>query len=163
METNEQLNNVTEQENVTDNVDYIEAIKEMKQNTVDKATYLKLKEENKKLLNSLVNGEQLEGITKEEPVDINKLRDDLFNKDSNNLQYISNALKLREELIKRGERDPFLPYGKNILPTEEDIATANRVATKLQECVDYADGNSDIFTTELQRIMADTAPIRTRR
>ena len=161
MEEKELINSVPQQETVDDSVDYIEAIKEMKQNTVDKNTYLKLKEENRKLLQSLVNGEQKE-IEKEEPVDIDQLRNDIFNKESTNLEYITNVLKLRDELIKRGERDPFLPYGKNILPTDEDIATANRVAKALQECVDYADGNSDIFTSELQRITIDSAPIKRR-
>lgn len=161
MEEKELINSVPQQETVDDSVDYIEAIKEMKQNTVDKNTYLKLKEENRKLLQSLVNGEQQE-IQKEEPVDIDQLRNDIFNKESTNLEYITNVLKLRDELIKRGERDPFLPYGKNILPTDEDIATANRVAKALQECVDYADGNSDIFTSELQRITIDSAPIKRR-
>lgn len=161
MEEKELINSVPQQETVDDSVDYIEAIKEMKQNTVDKNTYLKLKEENRKLLQSLVNGEQKE-IEKEEPVDIDQLRNDIFNKESTNLEYITNVLKLRDELIKKGERDPFLPYGKNILPTDEDIATANRVAKALQECVDYADGNSDIFTSELQRITIDSAPIKRR-
>ena len=153
---NEELNNaVSQQENVTDNVDYIEAIKEMKQNTVDKATYNKLKEENKQLLNSLVNGETID-VPKKEEVDIDALRKDLFNNDQTNLQYIEKALKLREALLEKGEKDPFLPYGKNIIPTDEDIATADRVARVLQECVDYADGDSDIFTNELQRITVDT-------
>ena len=157
---NEELNNpVSQQENVTDNVDYIEAIKEMKQNTVDKATYNKLKEENKQLLNSLVNGETID-VPKKEEVDIDALRKDLFNNDQTNLQYIEKALKLREALLEKGEKDPFLPYGKNIIPTDEDIATADRVARVLQECVDYADGDSDIFTNELQRITVDTAPQR---
>lgn len=157
-----ELTSVPQQETVDDSVDYIEAIKEMKQNTVDKNAYLKLKEENRKLLQSLVNGEQKE-IEKEEPVDIDQLRNDIFNKESTNLEYITNVLKLRDELIKRGERDPFLPYGKNILPTDEDIATANRVAKALQECVDYADGNSDIFTSELQRVTVDSVLPKTRR
>ena len=157
---NEELNNaVSQQENVTDNVDYIEAIKEMKQNTVDKATYNKLKEENKQLLNSLVNGETID-VPKKEEVDIDALRKDLFNNDQTNLQYIEKALKLREALLEKGEKDPFLPYGKNMIPTDEDIAAADRVARVLQECVDYADGDSDIFTNELQRITVDTAPQR---
>ena len=66
----EVLNNVSEQTNVADNSsNYIEAIKEMKANTVDKQAYLKLKEENKQLLNSIVNGQSLEQApVKEEPV-----------------------------------------------------------------------------------------------
>lgn len=155
---NLQQQSESEQKNVPDNVDYIEAIKEMKQNTVNKQDYLKLKEENKKLIQSLVNGEQLDPAKQKKEVDVNKLRENLFKKEQNNLEYITNALELRNALIEKGEKDPFLPYGKNILPTDEDIECAERVARVLQECVDYADGNSDIFTNELQRVMVDTGP-----
>lgn len=152
---NEVLNNESKQENVVSNDNYIEAIKEMKENTVAKEDYLKLKEENKQLLQSLVNGEKRE--IEEEPVkvDIDELRNDIFEKDLNNLEYVSKALQLRKELIERGEKDPFLPYGKNILPTDDDIEKAEKVANVLQECVDIADGNSDIFTNELQRRLVD--------
>lgn len=157
-----ELTSVSQQEEVNDSVDYIEAIKEIKQNSVDREAYNKLREENKRLLNSLVNGESID-VKKEEPVDIDALRDKLFNKESTNLEYISNALKLREELMKQGKPDPFLPVGKNIIPTEEDIKAADRVAKVLQECVDYADGDSNIFTNELQRVTVDSVIPKTRR
>lgn len=156
------LTSVSQQEEVNDSIDYIEAIKEIKQNSVDREAYNKLREENKRLLNSLVNGESVD-VKKEEPVNIDELRDKLFNKESTNLEYISNALKLREELMKQGKPDPFLPAGKNIIPTEEDIKTANRVAKVLQECVDYADGDSNVFTNELQRVTVDSVIPKTRR
>lgn len=156
------LTSVSQQEEVNDSIDYIEAIKEIKQNSVDREAYNKLREENKRLLNSLVNGESID-VKKEEPVDIDELRDKLFNKESTNLEYISNALKLREELMKQGKPDPFLPAGKNIIPTEEDIKTADRVAKVLQECVDYADGDSNVFTNELQRVTVDSVLPKTRR
>lgn len=157
-----ELTSVSQQEEVNDSIDYIEAIKEIKQNSVDREAYNKLREENKRLLNSLVNGESID-VKKEEPVNIDELRDKLFNKESTNLEYISNALKLREELMKQGKPDPFLPYGKNIISTEEDIKTADRVAKVLQECVDYADGDSNVFTNELQRVTVDSVLPKTRR
>lgn len=151
----EELNNESKQENVVGNDNYIEALKEMKENSVPKEAYIKLKEENKQLLQSLVNGETRESESPVEKVDVDELRNDIFNKDLNNLDYIKKTLKLREELINRGEKDPFLPYGKNILPTDDDIEKAEKVANVLQECVDIADGDSDIFTNELQRRLVD--------
>lgn len=151
----EELNNESKQENVVSNDNYIEAIKEMKENTVAKEDYLKLKEENKQLLASLVNGETREAEAPAEPVNLDEVRDNLFNKQLNNLDYITNALKLRNELLERGEKDPFVPFGKNILPTDEDLEKAEKVASVLQECVDIAEGNSDIFTNELQRRLVD--------
>lgn len=164
MVENENLNNVSQQDNVNDSTDYIEALKEMKQNSVDRATYDKLKNENKQLLDALVNGKEIE-MKKEEPVDISKLRKDLFNKDKqmSNLDYVSSALKLRDALIERGERDPFLPYGDKVSLTAEHYEKAEQVATVLKECVEFADGDSGIFTAELQRRTKDSMPYRGKR
>ena len=141
--------------------DYISAIKEIKQNSVTRESYDKLRSENKQLLDALVNGKDID-IKKEEPVDINQLRKDLFNRDKqmSNLDYVSSALKLRSALIDAGERDPFLPYGEKVNITAEHYEKANQVATVLQECVDFADGDSGIFSAELQRHLKDSMPMR---
>ena len=160
----EEINNsVSQQENVEqDTNNYIEAIKEMKANSVDKAAYDKLKEENKQLLDALINGGQVTQELQKEPVDIDSLRKRLFGGDAelSNLDYMKTALELREALLDQGSPDPFLPYGQNIAPTDEDIRTADRVAEAIKSCIDYADGDSEIFTNELQRIMVDTSPIK---
>lgn len=155
-ETN--LNNETTE--VLDNTEYLEAIKALKENSVERSKYEALRADNKRLLEAVINGSPVENTVKPQ-VDIQALRDELFNKENQtNLQYVENALKLRTALIESGEQDPFLPYGSKIVPTDEDIATANRVASILQECVDYADGDSAIFTNEVQRRTVDTAPRR---
>ena len=150
----EDLQNEAQQKNVDTTIDYIEAIKEIKENSVDKETYLKLKEENKKLLNSLVNGETLPAESQEQKVDIDALRQELFgikHKTLNNLEFVDKALKLRNALIEKGENDSFVATGSKIKPTDEDYAKAEKVAKVLQECVDYADGDPNVFTDELNR------------
>ena len=152
-----------ENENVVveDNTnDYIDQIKKLKENSVSKDDYNKLKADNKKLIDALANGSQIEDAVgpKIDAVDkINELRTKLFSKGSNlnNLEYCDTALQLREALIENGERDPFLPFGHNVIATDSDIETANRVANVMRECIDYADGDSDIFTNELQRRTVD--------
>lgn len=158
---NGELENVSQQENVNDNIDYIEAIKEMKQNLVERSAFDKLKSENKKLLDALVNGQQIE-VPKEEKPDVAELRKKLFNKDGNlsNLEYVETALKLRNALMDAGERDPFLPYGDRVTVTAEMYDQAQAVADGLQECVDFAEGDSGIFTAQLQRITKDILPGR---
>ena len=161
--TDEIDNSVSQQENVEqDTNNYIEAIKEMKANSVSKQAYDKLREENKQLLDSLINGKEIELPKQKEPVDIDKIRSKLFDEDRplSNLEYVSNALKLRDELLEMGERDPFLPYGQNISPTDEDFIKADRVATVMKECVEYADGDSELFTNELMRRTNDAMPAR---
>lgn len=139
--------------------DYLATIEKLKKNTVSKEEYDKLLEENRKLLNNYVNGQSEEpGTPKEEKEDIKALRNKLFGKNSeelSNLDFADTALKLRNALIADGQPDPFLPIGKQIAPDESDIAAAQRVADVLEDCVKYADGDSGIFTNELQRRTID--------
>ena len=153
-----------EEENVVveDNTnDYIEQIKKLKESSVSKDDYDKLRLDNKRLIDALANGTQLEG--KVEPKmsaveKINECRKKLFSKGNNNLsnlEYCKAAVELRDALIENGERDAFLPFGHNVVVTDSDYETANRVATVMKECIDYADGDSDVFTNELQRRSVD--------
>ena len=143
----------------TDNNQYIQALNELKAKSVDKAEYDKLKAENEKLLDSIVNGRELNLPSEEEKShSIQELRNELFNKEHTNLEYCKTALELRKSILDEGGVDPFLPYGSKIAPTNEDIECANRVAQVLQEAIDYADGDSALFTQEIQRRMIDTGP-----
>ena len=134
--------------------DYLAAINELKQNSVNREDYNKLKAENKKLLDSIVNNVPVE-VQSPQRKSIEELRAAYLKEDQTNIEYISNTLKLREALIAEGKPDPFLPIGEQILPTDEDVAAANKVASVLQECVDYAEGDSAVFTNELQRRLVD--------
>ena len=134
--------------------DYLAAINELKQNSVDRSKYDALKAENKKLLDSIVNGTEIAQPV-EEKKSIEELRANYLKEDQNNLEYITNVLALREALMAEGKPDPFLPIGEQILPTDDDVTKANDVAAVLKECVDYAEGDSDVFTNELQRRLVD--------
>ena len=152
-----------ENENVTvveDNTnDYIDQIKKLKENSVSKDDYNKLKADNKKLIDALASGTQMDVVESKMSVteNINELRKKLFGKGNNlsNLEYCDTAVKLRDALIENGEKDPFLPFGHNVVATYSDHETANRVANIMRECIEYADGDSDIFTNELQRRTVD--------
>lgn len=141
---------------VDENVDYVDAINKLKETTVPKEQYFKLREENKRLIEALVNGEQIE-VQTETPVNVDELRKTLFNGDRelNNLEYVDTALKLRKALIEKGERDPFLPSGTHVNITADMIEKAQNVADVLQDCVNFADGDSGIFTAQLQRNLKD--------
>lgn len=136
------------------NEQYIEALQRMQENTVPKSEYQKLKEENRQLLNAFVNGEKIEKpVEKATDEELNELRKKLFNTDKqiSNLEYVKTALQLRKGLIDNGQQDPFLPSGSMVTPTANDVAAANRVADIYKECIDYADGDSELFTQELMR------------
>ena len=150
MPDEKELNNVTGA--VEDSTqDYLEAIQSLKQNSVDRSEYEKLKAENKKLINAVVNGQTVDVEAKPQYRDVDEIRDELFNHEHNNLEYVKLALELRSTLIAKGEADPFLPMGSQIAPTADDIEAAEKVANIYQECIDYADGDSKLFTQELMR------------
>ena len=146
---------------VEDNTqDYLAAIKELKQNSVDRSEYDKLRAENKKLIDAVVNGQpgqEEPAVTKHSKEQIDDLRNELFNspKELNNLEYITKAMELREALMENGEPDPFLPVGKQISPTRDDIEGAEKVAQVYKECIEYAEGDSEVFTNELMRRTRD--------
>ena len=137
------------------NQDYISALNEMKQNTVPKEAYDKLRADNKKLLDTIVSGQSLEQTEVKQEVDVDALRKELFGKsrrDLSNLEYVDKALQLRKALMEKGEQDPFvMKAGRTSSPEAEDFKKAERVASVLQECVDIADGNDSVFDNEFQR------------
>lgn len=130
---------------------YIDEITKLKRETVSLDEYKKLESENKNLLNSIVNDLNPRKEEDKEVADINEIRKRLRKDDLTNLEYAKNVLELREAVLASGGNDPFLPYGKKIVPTNDDIEAANRFATVLKECVDYSNGDSLLFTNELHR------------
>ena len=147
--------------NVEDNTqDYLAAIKELKENSVNRSEYDKLRAENKRLIDAVVNGQpgqEEQVVVKHTKEQIDDLRNDLFNspRELNNLEFITKTMELREALMENGEPDPFLPVGKQISPTRDDIEGAEKVAQVYKECIEYAEGDSEVFTNELMRRTRD--------
>lgn len=160
----EDLTTMRNEENAVDNTDYIDAIKELKQNSVDKAKYDALRLENKKLIQTLVNGEVIEtpmkDMDKKLDEKIDSLRNALFSENTEsmtNLEYWDKTLQLRKALIERGDTDPFVPQGNKVSATQADYDKAEKVATIMQEMVDNAEGDPNVFLNEYQRRVKDTA------
>ena len=154
-----ELNENVNETEVTNN-EYIDAIATLKQNSVDKARYDSLRQENKKLLDALVNGGQLDAdAIKEEPKeDIQTLRERVFNRENQpNREYWSNVLALRDRLLEEGQEDPFVPQGRKIQATIQDYEAAQRVADGMKSLVEYANGNNEVFLSESQRRIRDTS------
>lgn len=153
---------VSGEEQSNDSVDYIKAINEMKQNSVSREQYEKLKGERDDLLNTLINGGQVEMIDPSTKPSVDDLRKQLFSKDSadkgmTNLEFVTRSLELRDAIIESGGTDPFLPVGKGIELTRDDYEAAEFTAEQFRECIDIAQGNSEVFTAELMRRTVDNS------
>ena len=148
-----QINETSQTTETIDNNQYIEALNQLKANSVDKADYEKLKAENKKLLDSIVNGTEV-ALPAVEKASIEDLREKLVNSSEDgisSLDYAETALKLRERLLEEGQEDPFVPHGSQYSPTQVDYDRAHRVAAILQDCVDNAEGDDATFLAELKK------------
>ena len=139
--------------------DPVAAINDIKANTVPKEDYEKVKAERDKYCKALIEGTQVVE-EKKEPVDIDKLRKELFSEDSDlsNLEYVSKAVQLRDAIIERDGEDIFVAKGNKLAPTEDDYIAAQKVTDAFKHCIEVADGDSEIFTRELMRITNDVGP-----
>ena len=90
------------------------------------------------------------------------MREALFSKaaadkEFTNLEFVTKSLELRDAIIESGGIDPFLPVGKGIDLTREDYEAAEFTAQQFKECIDIANGNSEVFTAELMRRTIDNS------
>jgi hypothetical protein len=156
------LINESGEEQSNDSADLIKAIKEIKQNSVPREQYEKLQTENRELLDTLINGGQVEMIDPSTKPSISDLRKELFSKEAadkgmTNLEFVSKSLELRNAIIESGGTDPFLPVGKGIEITRDDYEAAEFTAQQFQACIDIANGDSEVFTAELMRRTVDNS------
>lgn len=151
-----------EEKDLDPNKKYLEVIDNLKKNTVSLEKYNELEAQNKQLLDAVINGNSVKNEDSEENKgpSIKELREDLFGgkKQLTNLEYWEKTLALRKVLMEQGETDPFVPVGTKIVPERSDFEAAQRVADVVQECIDYANGDSAVFTNELQRRTIEVLP-----
>ena len=134
---------------VEDNAqDYIDAINDLKKNSVNRSDYEKLKAENKKLIEAVVNGQGIEEDHSQSRT-LEEIKKELDTKQLTNLDFWKDQLEYRNLALKKGMPDPFLNWGIKTSPTESDRECADRVARVVQECIDYADGNPEVFNSKL--------------
>lgn len=131
---------------------YIEALNQLKQNTVDRAKYDQVVAENKQLVQTLVNGGTLEQEAVSNKRSAQEIRDELFDgKDRSNLDFCKLSLELREAVMNEEGQDIFVAASHELAPTSEDYVKAQNVADVLQSAIDYAQGDSEAFTNEVMR------------
>lgn len=151
----DELKNVSS-EDAAGNEQYIAAIKELKENSVSKEDFLKLKQENKQLLNALVDGQTVvDADVKPKLKSIEELEQHLFEEGISNLDYITTSLEIRNRTLEEKGIDLYCPEGAQYNPTLQDRETARNVAEQFQEMIDLANGSSEVFNAELQRRTQD--------
>lgn len=147
------------EEEVVDNTDYITAIKELKENSVSKDKYDALETEKKRLLEALVNGEELSNQEKEPELGsrleyYKKYKENNF---KNNLEYWDNMVKLRKATIEEYGLDPTVtgsygltPEGDKVEPAYGEAEAMEQQFATIEEMIKEADGNPLLFDALMQ-------------
>lgn len=153
--TGEEQNVSGEQTQGTTAEEYARAIKDLKANSVSREEYDRLRAEHSTLTKALAEGKSVDPVDepKNEKTIEEIVKDVLGNKQMNNLDYVKQALSYREQMLEKGKADPFCPNSRVRPNTRDDIDKAEKVARILKECVDAANGSSELFNSELQRRM----------
>lgn len=148
-------------------VELAKALEEARKNSVPREDYEKVVKEKEELVSQIINGEGGYGNGQPTPpkeVDIGALREELYGEQStklSNLEYCKKTLELRKAVLEKEGYDPFLPHGANIKPDSNDIEKANNVAEVMEQCIEEADGNSEVFTALLQARINNDSPVLT--
>lgn len=161
---NENINetNTTIQE-VDETQKYIDTITQLKANSVSRSDYDRVRDENKKLLEAMVNGKIDETASTEATAKptIQELRNKAYGKGSENLsdlEYVTTVLDLRDALLEEEGIDHMIPAGKKYSPDLNDQHCAQKAYEALRHCVDVADGDNEVFIQEVTRITVDNGP-----
>jgi len=138
---------------------YIDEINKLKQNTVSKDNYEKLKEENTALFKALMEGGSIDSSPEEDAPTIEELREKLYGENSASLsdvEYVKSMCDLRDLLLEKEGIDYFVPPGAQYSPDQNDLAAAEKVYQGFRHCIEVADGDDSIFHAELSRITNDS-------
>lgn len=103
-----------------------------------------------KVLNSNPSSE---GKKEEVHRPIKEIRDELLKKSEEgvtNLDYCKLAVELDDESIRTKGKSVFLPEGRQVNPTAEEIATASKVNQVFKDCIEEANGDPVRFNMALQ-------------
>lgn len=131
-----------------DSNEYIEAITKLKETTVSKDQYNKLKEENKKLLDSIVNGSDVDiPVKKEEKPNIKDLYNKLMDGEHplNNYEYMQVFMQIKDAVEDQHGVDPTIPVGRKFSPEAADLLEIQQANDTFSEILKGSEDNRDFM------------------
>lgn len=144
--------NIQVQTESNDNIAYINAIQDLKESTVDKKLYNKIREERDALIKSLATGEGTTTVVPEARSLVD-CREDYKNPTASQCVRMERLLALRDAAIREGDPDPFVAVGHHVQPTAYDYQRAEEIADIYKECLEVAEGNDKVFMAEFYKRM----------
>lgn len=138
---------------------YAEALAEVKENSVPKEDYERIRAERDRLVKLTLEQREPphpEEKPQERPLD--DIRKELFGERLTNYDYVKDALELRSRLISEGKGDPFVSPDSDDEVNDKKIA--EDVAQVLQDTLEQCKDNPDLFPAALQLRLKDNQQVR---
>lgn len=133
----------------------LEANKALKEELAASREEMKrMEEDNRSIMKKLLEG----GDIQKEPEDTRSIGDiisDMRKDNISDIQYVKDALAYREKCIAEGYGDPFVGKGEKYVPDEREAEKAENLANCLKHCIEYSEGDNQVFLNELNRITVD--------
>ena len=150
------------EENVVDNTDYVDAIRKIQENSVSKDKYDALVADRKRLLQAVVNGQQLgetEKVVLAPRIEYyKKFKENNF---ANDMECMQNLVNLRKATINEYGLDPCVtgnfgltPEGGRVEPAFGEAETIAQQFDIIEDILEEANGNP----LEYQRLLQSHLP-----
>lgn len=151
MQENEK-NLITEESPETENIDYISAFKELKENTVEKSVHDKLKAEHARLWDAFTSGKELQTPKQLTTAELwQKLPSA-----PNSMEWWQAVMDIRSRELSAGRDDVLMPFGSQVQTTPINQEQADKLARGITYCLERSEGDPDLFRTYLNKITVDT-------
>lgn len=146
-----------EQALIQDNSNVLEAqaLTELKRrNDALAAQNADLAEAKRKYYDAIINGGSIEEAAPTERT-VNEVRKELVEsmEGISNLHYAELVVELDEACRREQGQSCFIPKGKDVTVTADEVMLSEKFPAILKECIEAAEGNDDVFNSELKRHM----------
>lgn len=117
----------------------------------------KMAEDNKTIMKQLLEGGYTQDVEETDTRSIEDVIKDMRNENISDIDYAKNALAYRNKCMNLKDKpfDPFVGKGHNYQEYEKEQERAENLAQCLEHCIEYAEGNNEVFLNELNRITVD--------
>lgn len=142
-------------EDTSDKIEeYIQQVKDLKENTVSKEEFSKVVAERDKLAEAILNdrGQSKDDAPKKS---IAELAKDCQQKNLSNIEVAKRALLYRKAVLDETGHDVFLPNSKEYSSSDKDKEEANKVADTLERLIEESNGSNIIFNAMLQDTLVE--------
>lgn len=127
-----------------------------------------LEETKREVYDKILNGGEGQEVKVEKHRPIAEIKKDLIesfsdDKETTNLHYCKLALELDDAVREDTGESVFLPKGKNITPTVDEYATADKMHDLLKEAIEASGDDPISFNAELEKHIKKPTPLKSKK